>query len=65
MIATEHRIERLRQERLQMRLRQMEKGGALPGSIAVADVTHTWDGWLFGGLCLAALWPVFQAMGWF
>ena len=48
-----------------MRLRQMETGAALPGSVAVADVTHAWDRWLFAGMSLAALWPVFQAMGWF
>ena len=65
MIASGNRIERLREERLQMRLRQMEQGAVLPGTVAVADVTHAWDGWLFGGLCLAAFWPVIQALGWF
>ena len=65
MIDSGDGIERLRKEQLQTRLRQLEKGVALPRTVVVADVTHAWDGWLFGVLCVAALWPVFQALGWF
>lgn len=65
MTASKTSIERLRQDRVELELRRLEKGAALPSAIAVADVTHEWDGWLFGGLVFAALWPVLQTLGWF
>lgn len=48
-----------------LRTRAVDLNGLQTNSRVMNDLTHEWDGWLFGLLTLGAVWPAFCAFGWF
>ena len=65
MTAWKHPDDRLPPREVALRMRAVDLNSNAPRTLVVNDLTHAWDGWLFGLLTLGAVWPVVRALGWF
>jgi hypothetical protein len=48
-----------------LRMRAVDLRSSRTGALVVRDLTHAWDGWLYGALALGSVWPLLRAWGWF
>ncbi|GEM_PF-2102714 len=63
--AWKNTFENLPDREAALRMRGVDLNPNSGRALVAKDLTHEWDGWLYGLLALGAAWPIFRALGWF